>query len=139
MSADTRAVVDDLYDAYVKRDFERVADRIDDDIKWVIYAPRHVFGFSGPRRGKAAVLETLTAIVTDYAIEDYVPRITIVDGEHAAVLSDAVFSHRASGRVLNFRIADFLHVRNGRIVEFQEFIDTFDVVEQVLGRHISVA
>jgi ketosteroid isomerase-like protein len=137
-SDDTRAAVKGLYDAYVRRDFDRVASYIHDDIDWVIYAPRKLFGFTGPRHGKTAVLEALGQIAKDYSIEDYVPKITIVDGDRAAVLSDVVFAQRSTGRVLNFRIADVMRIRDGRIVEFEEFIDTIDVAEQALGRFIDL-
>jgi hypothetical protein len=36
---------------YERRDFERVAALIHDDIDWVIYTPMSVFPFAGPRRG----------------------------------------------------------------------------------------
>ena len=45
----TRAIVRELYDAYGRRDFERVAALIHDDIDWIIYAPMSVFPFAGPR------------------------------------------------------------------------------------------
>lgn len=137
-SDDTRAVVNGLYDAYARRDFDRVAPYIHDDISWVIYAPRKLFGFTGPRQGKKAVLDALATIAKEYAIESYVPKITIVDGDRAAVLSDVTFAQRASGRVLNFRIADVMRIRGERIVEFEEFIDSVDVAEQALGRHIDL-
>jgi len=135
---DTRTVVRDIYDAYARRDFDRVAAHIDDNIQWVIYGPRQVFPFSGPRGGKRAVLEALALIASEYAIERYLPKIIIVDGDRAAVLSEVVFRQRASGRVLNFRIANFLRLRAGRVVEFEEFVDTFDVAEQALGRWIEL-
>ena len=83
ISDDTRIAVNDLYDAYVRRDFDRVAARIHDDIDWMIHAPRQLFGFTGPRRGKKAVLQALGDIAKDYAIESYVPKVTIVDGDRA--------------------------------------------------------
>jgi hypothetical protein len=43
---DTRAIVRELYDAYGRRDFERVAALIHDDIDWVIYASMSVFPFA---------------------------------------------------------------------------------------------
>jgi len=43
---------------------------------------------------------------------------------------------RASGRVIQLFIADFLRFRDGRIVEMREFMDSFDAVQQVLGREI---
>ena len=137
-SDDTRTAVNGLYDAYVRRDFDRVASYIHDDINWVIYAPRQLFGFTGPRHGKKAVLEALGAIAKDYAIDSYVPKIMIVDGDRAAVLSDVAFAQRASGRILNFRIADAMRLRDGRIIEFEEFIDSVDVAEQALGRHLDL-
>ncbi len=45
---DTRAIARELYDAYGRRDFARVAALIH-DIDWVIYAPMSVFPFAGPR------------------------------------------------------------------------------------------
>src|SRR5438045_521907 len=48
-----------LYDAYASGDVAAVADLIHDDIDWVVYNPVRIFAFSGPRRGKAQVLEVL--------------------------------------------------------------------------------
>jgi ketosteroid isomerase-like protein len=135
----TRAAVNGLYEAYVQRDFGRVASYIHDDIDWVIYAPRKLFGFTGPRHGKKAVLEALGWIAKDYSIENYVPKIKIVDGDRATVVSDVAFAQLASGRILNFRIADVMRFHGGQIVEFEEFIDTIDVAEQALGRFIDLA
>ena len=39
----TRATVGELYDAYGRRDFDRVAALIQDDVDWVIYGPVGVF------------------------------------------------------------------------------------------------
>ena len=66
--SDTRATVHELYDAYERRDFERVAAQIHDDINWVIYAPVSVFPFAGPRRGRKAVLEVMARIAERYAL-----------------------------------------------------------------------
>ncbi len=40
--------------------------------------------------------------------------------------------------MLRFQIVNFLRVRDGRVVEFREFLNTFDAVEQTLGRLLSV-
>ena len=85
------------------------------------------------------MLEALGGIAKDYSIKDYVAKITIVDGDRATVVSDVVFEQRASGRVLNFRIADVMRLREARIVEFEEFIDSVDVAEQALGRSLNLA
>ena len=70
---DTRALVTDLYAAYGRRDYNRVAEFIHDDVDWIIYGPMKVFPFAGHRRGKAAVLDALGGIAQDYTLERYVP------------------------------------------------------------------
>jgi ketosteroid isomerase-like protein len=134
----TRAAVEALYEAYAARDLERVAALIHDDIEWIIYGPVQVFPFQGPRRGKAQVLDVLGAIGKDYALERYIPEIIIVEGERAAVMSDAAFVQRATNRTLSMRLADFLRFQDGRLIEFREFTDTFDAVEQALGKWLDV-
>jgi ketosteroid isomerase-like protein len=131
---DMRTMVRALYAAYAGGDDARVAAMIDDDVDWIIYGPVQVFSFVGARRGKTAVLETLAGIATEYAVERYQPEIIVVDGDRAAVMSNVAFVQRSTGRTLSFRNANFLRFRDGRLVEFREFSDTFDVVEQALGR-----
>ena len=135
---DTRTIVRELYDAYGRRDFERVAALIHDDIDWVIYAPMSVFPFAGPRRGRAAVLAAMADIATTFALESYKPEIMIVDGARAALLSDVSYRQRATNRILRLRIANFLRLQDGRLIEFREFIDSFDAVEQALGRELQL-
>lgn len=134
----TRAAVKALYEAYAARDFDRVQAMIHDDIEWIIYGPVQVFPFQGPRRGKQQVLDVLGAIGKDYEVERYVPEVMIVEGDRAAVMSDAAFKQRATGRTLSIRLANFLRFRDGQLIEFREFADTFDAVEQALGKWIEV-
>jgi ketosteroid isomerase-like protein len=136
--ATTRAVVNELYAAYAARNFQRIAESVDDDINWIIHAPVQVFPFAGSRRGRPAVLEALGGIVNEYTIERYEPRIVIVEADRAAVVSDAAFKQRSTGRIVKMQLANFLHFRGGRLIEFREFANTFDLAEQTLGRRIEL-
>ncbi len=138
MTQDTRAVVTDLYAAYSRRDFDRVADLIHDDVDWIIYGPMQVFPFAGHRQGKAAVLAALGGIAQEYTLERYEPQIMIVDADRAAVMSDVAFKQRSTGRTVTMQLANFLRFRDGRLIEFREFANTFDLVEQALGREINI-
>src|SRR5262249_36012989 len=128
----------DLYEGYARGDQERVAALIDDEIDWIMHGPVQVFPFTGPRRGKTQVLQTLADIAKEYELERYEPELVIVEDDRAAVLSNVAFVQRATKRTLTFRIVNFLRFRDGRLVEFREFTDTFDVVEQALGRWLVV-
>jgi ketosteroid isomerase-like protein len=132
----TRATVRELYDAYARRDFGRIAALIHDDIDWVIFGPVAVFPFAGPRHGRAAVLAAMAAIAELYALVDYKPEIVIVEDDRAAVLSDVSFTQRSTRRLLRFRVANFLRIADGKLIEFREFTNTFDTVEQALGREL---
>lgn len=138
MAQDTRALVHELYDAYERREFDRVAALLHDDIDWIIYAPPNLFPFAGHRKGRGAVLTTLGAIAAQYQLERYRPKTIIVEGDRAAVMSDVSFLQRSTNRTIRFQLVNFLRWRDGRIVEFREFANTFDVAEQALGRFLEV-
>jgi len=53
-------------------------------------------------------------------------------------MSDATFVYRATDRMLRFRIANFPSWQDGRRIEFHEFINSFDAVEQALGRELQL-
>jgi ketosteroid isomerase-like protein len=134
----TRAAVEEMYEAYRRGDADRIAAMLDDDIDWIIYAPVQVLSYTGARRGKAAVLAAIGDISKSFSLERYDPQVTVIEGDRAAVMSEAAFTQRSTGRRLRMRIAHFLRFRGGKLVEFREFSDTFDVVEQVLGRWLDV-
>lgn len=133
MAGDTAQAVQALYRAYAAGDQAAVAAMIADDIDWVIYGPVAVFPFQGARQGKAAVLQVLAEIARDYALRVYRPELVITEGDRAAVLSDVAFTQRATGRLLRMRVANFLRFSDAKLVEFREFLDSFDAVEQALG------
>jgi ketosteroid isomerase-like protein len=54
------------------------------------------------------------------------------------VLSKTAFEQRSTGRVLSLRLVNFVRVQDGKIIEFREFSDTFDVVEQAVGSWLEV-
>ncbi|MER8284561.1 nuclear transport factor 2 family protein, partial [Acinetobacter baumannii] len=69
---------------------------------------------------------------------NYQAEIIIVENDRAAVISDVSFTQRATNRLLRFRVANFLRFQDGRLIEFREFSNSFDVVEQALGRELTL-
>ncbi|MGA7971516.1 MAG: nuclear transport factor 2 family protein [Pseudolabrys sp.] len=136
--ADIQATMDELYAAYVQGDFDRLSSLMDESIEWMIYAPVTVFPFAGPRRGRAAAVQTMREIAQAYAIESYQREIVTVKGERVAVVADVRMRQRATQRMLRFRVANFMRFEDGRLVEFREFINSFDLAEQALGRELAL-
>lgn len=135
---ETRATVQELYGAYAGHDFKRVGEMLHEDIDWVIHGPVDVFPFAGLRRGRAAVLQAMSAIAEAYSLERHAVEIIIVDGDRAAVMADVSFKQHATNRTLRFRVANFLRIKNGQLIAFREFADSFDQVEQAVGHAVEV-
>ncbi len=135
---ETRAAVKALYGAYTAQDFKRFAALLHEDIVWVIHGPIEIFPFAGLRRGRAAVMEAIGAIVESYALEKHAIEVLIVNGDRAALMADASFKQRSTDRTLRFRVANFLRIRDGQLIEFREFADSFDQVEQAVGHAVAV-
>jgi ketosteroid isomerase-like protein len=117
---------------------DSVAALLHDDIDWVIYSPIDVFPFAGQRLGRAAVLQAIAELSSRYSLESHNPEMQIVEGDRAAVMADVGFKQLASGRILRFRVANFLRIQDGQLIEFREFADSFDLVEQAIGHAVEI-
>jgi ketosteroid isomerase-like protein len=59
----------------------------------------------------------------------------LVDGNAAAVLSQ-FSATKSDGRIVRYRLAQFIRFRDGKIASYLSVIDSFNAVEQVTGRPI---
>jgi ketosteroid isomerase-like protein len=132
-----RAVVEDIQDAFRKGDYARIAARYDDEVDWLVYGPQAVFPEIGRRRGKRAMFQALEALNAHYRFERHVTEWLIGEGDRIASIADVTLVQRASGRTIRCRIASFQKVRDGRVIEYRGFMDSFDAAEQVLGHELS--
>ena len=135
---ETRAAINDMIDAFTCGDHARLELRYDDDIDWVLYAPLLVFPFAGRRRGKDEVLTSLLGVYQQYSIVTYKAPVVMVDGDRVATISEMEIVVRSTGRTITSRVASFSRFRNGKMIEYQGFTDSFDAAEQVLGFNIDV-
>jgi uncharacterized protein len=63
--------------------------------------------------------------------------IMVAEGDRVAALIRLFLRKRSNARVVQFDLAVFYTLRDGRICQIREVIDTFDLVEQVLERDLS--
>jgi uncharacterized protein len=133
-----RSRLQSLSSAYAQGKLEFVTNFLDEDIDFISYAPVSVFPCLGKQRGKAAVEKSLETIHAHFEFHAYKPILMVVEADDAAVIIQARATQRATGRVIQLMFAQFLRFRDGHIVELREFMDSFDAVEQMLGREINL-
>ena len=133
-SGDARRVLVQVQDALRKNDYERLAALYDDDIDWVFHGPTSIFPEVGHRRGKVEVFKTLAALNALYRFEYYATEQLVAEGDTAASVAAVSMVQRSTGRIIHCKIASFHRVRDGRVVEYRGFTDSFDAAEQVFGR-----
>ncbi len=107
-----------------------------DDVDWLFHGPTSVFPDIGSRRGKVAVFKALAALNKLYRFERHATDHLVAEGDRAAGIADVRMVQRASGRTIQCRIASFFRVNDGLVVEYRGFTDSFDMVEQALGREL---
>lgn len=138
MTENIRPIVEAFYRASSTRDIERVASIIADDVNWLVQGPVDVFPFLGQRHGKAAVLEGYSEIARKLEITGYEVEALLVDGDRAAALIRVSATVVMTGKVISIRTSQFSRFRGGRLVDMHAVIDTFDMVEQTIGRPLDV-
>jgi ketosteroid isomerase-like protein len=133
----SRGFVHGYFRACVSRDPERIATFLDDDVDWSLCGPVDLLPFCGQRRGKAAVIDTLTRQVPSVIrLAKMDLEQILIDGERAASYMHLTAVHASTGRTVSYRSAQFIQCRGGKIADFRGLIDSYDAAEQVLGHPI---
>lgn len=134
-----RAIVDAFYKVYATRDAEKIADFLHDDVEWTISGPVDYLRFCGTHRGKVAVLDLIKRQVPAVLrVFSFVPDSIVVDGDHVAMLSRQSSKRTSDGRVISYRVANFMRFYDDKVIENLSLLDSFDAVEQVLGRPLDL-
>ena len=118
-------------------DIEGALARCTDDIEFAANAPVDILPHMSHRQGKAAVRAMWTTVHSRYSEMRYEVPILVVEGDRAAANIRVFFRKRSNQRVVQFDIAAFYTLREGRIAQVREILDTFDLVEQLLERDVS--
>ncbi|MGJ5178682.1 nuclear transport factor 2 family protein [Bradyrhizobium oligotrophicum] len=127
-----------LHRAINERQFDEFAAMVDEDIDWAIYGPIDMFPFLGARMGKDAVLDTVRQIANNVHIRKVERETLMLDDGAAATMVRCAMTTQDSDKPITARLAQFLQFRAGKLSRLRILIDTFDLVEQTLGRPIDL-
>jgi ketosteroid isomerase-like protein len=133
-----RGFVRAFCDALLSHDPKKLSEMLDDDVDWIIFGPVDLFPFFGQRRGKAAVLAMFAELDSSLTLKSCDRDSSVIESEQAASLSKLSAVHKANGRTLSLRLAQFAQFRDGKVVRLRAVFDSFDAAEQALGREIDL-
>jgi hypothetical protein len=134
-----RKLVLNFLDAFASGDIEGALACCSEDIDYLANAPIDILPHLGHRRGKAAIRQMWTTIHARYSDLRYEIPIMVAEGGEVAAQIRVFFRKSSNARVVQFDIAAFYRLRDGRITHIREIIDTFDLVQQILERDIAAA
>jgi ketosteroid isomerase-like protein len=127
----------EFLDAFYAGDLEGALACCTDDIDFVARAPVELLPHMGRHRGKAAVAGMWRTVHSRYSSMRHEVPMIVAEGDKVAALIRVFFGKKDSERMVQFTIADFYTLRDGRIMRISQFLDTFDVVQQLLDRDIA--
>jgi ketosteroid isomerase-like protein len=125
-----------LHRAINERQHDDLEAVIDDDVDWAIYGPIDMFPFLGARRGKEAVLEVIRQIADNVRVRRFDRESIMLGVDSAASMLRYSLTMLDSDKPISLRIAHFAQFKAGRLRSMRVLVDTFDLVEQALGRPI---
>ena len=125
-----------LHRAIKERRPEELETLIDEDVDWAIYGPIDMFPFLGARRGKAAVIEVIRQIADNVRVHRFDRESILLGVDSAASMLRYSLTALDSNKPISLRLAHFAQFKAGRLSSLRVVIDTFDLVEQALGRPI---
>jgi ketosteroid isomerase-like protein len=125
-----------LHRAINEHQAEDLEALIDDDVDWAVYGPIDMFPFLGARHGKAAVLEVCRQIADNVRVHRFDRESVMLGVDSAASMMRYSLTALDSNRPISLRLAQFAQFKAGRLTSMRVVVDTFDLVEQAIGRPI---
>lgn len=125
LEAQNTQVVRDAYAAFGRGDIQTILGHCDDSIVWkpVTGAASHV-PFAGERRGKAAVGEFFRIVSETETFQQFEPREFVAQGDKVVALGHYRGTTNANGRTFESDFVMVFTLRDGKVTDFQEFLDS---------------
>ena len=125
-----------LHRAINDRHLQEIEALIDDDVDWAVYGPIDMFPFLGARQGKSAVLKVIRQLADNFQVRRFERESIMLGVDSASSMLRYSLIALDSDKPISLRVAQFAQFRADRLINMRVLIDTFDLVEQALGRAI---
>ena len=125
-----------LRKGFAAQDAAEIASSLHDEIDWAVFGPIDMFPYLGARQGKEAALDSIGQIADNFRLHKIKQEDVVIGTDSASALLRCSLNSNDTNRPISVRIATFLRFKDGKVASLRAVIDTFDLVEQALGRPI---
>ena len=124
-------------DVFASGDIEGALSCCTDDVEFFANAPIDILPHMGRHHGKTELRAMWQTVHARYSGMRYEIPILIAEADKVAANIRVFFRKSSNNRMVQFDMAAFYTLRDGRIARIREILDTFDLVEQVLERDVA--
>lgn len=124
------AIVRAGYEAFGRGDIDALLDTMDNNIEWTSPGPSDL-ATAGKRQGQQQVRQFFATVNELYDFQKFEANTFVADGDTVVVLGDDTITVKATGKTVSESWAHVFTIKNGKIVRFQEYIDTAAIVTEL--------
>lgn len=128
MSTQTnKEIVESIYASFATGDIPAVLGTMSDDVQWTEAEGFPISGtFVGPQAVLEGVFMRLGEIGDNFGV---VPEQFVADGDTIVTLGNYTWKRKSNGHPASVNMAHVLTIRGGKVVAFQQHVDTARVRE----------
>lgn len=101
-----------------------IRDLIDDDCTWISPGPKDKLPWAGAFKGKQEISNFFAQVAQNLEFSEFTPREMIEQGDTVVVLGTLAARAKKTGKTVKNEWAHVFKYRRGKVVFFQEYIDT---------------
>ena len=124
-----KQITQGIYEAFSKGDVPSVLAVMDDKIEWTEAEgfPLYDGTFVGPQAVLEGVFMRLGEIGDDFTVT---PNRFVAEGDTVVTIGTYSWKHRSTGEPAKVQMAHVLTFRDGRLISFEQLVDTLKVQER---------
>jgi ketosteroid isomerase-like protein len=116
-------LIQQTYAAFERGDVDTIVSLVDDSVVWLVPGPS-IIPFAGRFEGKEGVRRFFRAAVDTLDVLDQKTIESFAEGDRVLVTGYEHMRVRATGKEFTTRWMHSYRLRNGKIIAFEEFVDT---------------
>ena len=122
-------VIQQLHDAFVRRDTQAILDLQAEDTEWSAAGPADRIPWAEPRRGRAGVVEFLKVRSECLKVESFADLEFLAQGDKVVVLGHQKGTSVASGKPFDMEFVQVWTLREAKITKLRSYFDTAHMID----------